>query len=475
MMRAQTKPNLHEPGAVLLVSCYELGRQPQGLASPLAFLERAGFRPATIDLALQPLDTEKVARAGFVGISVPMHTALRLGTLVARRIRTLNPQAYICFYGNYAVLHAEPLLAGVADAVLGGELEERLVTLIEAVEKEEDVGTTQPSGAALPPARVAPVLDRLDFPVPSRYQLPGMERYAHLLQEGRHVVAGQVEASRGCLHHCRHCPIPAVYGGKIFIVPVEIVLEDCRRQVEAGAQHITFADADFLNGPAHALRVVRALHAEFPALTYDFTAKVEHVLRHGAVVRELGRLGAIFMVSAVESLSDRVLAILDKGHTRADVQVALGILRDAGISMRPSLLPFTPWSTRADFLELLDFVEAEDLVDAIDPVQYTIRLLVPPGSLLLQHAEMQPFLGRFDAEALTYLWSHPDPEMDQLQKLIAVTVEQATSAGEDPRLTFSRIRDLVQPDREARALHAAAAALLRRRERPPRITEPWFC
>ena len=484
--------DLRRPGAVLLVSCYELGRQPQALASPLAFLERTGFRPAAIDLALDPLDKEKVARARFVGISVPMHTALRLGTRVARRIRTLNPHAFVCFYGHYAVLHAEPLLADLADAVLGGELEEKLVALVEAVEKGEAgvAGTSVPapgsgaSSSARPavklvdaprPSPAAAVLERLDFPVPSRSQLPGMQRYAHLLHLGRHVVAGQVEASRGCLHHCRHCPIPAVYGGKIFIVPVTTVLADCRYQVAAGAGHISFTDADFLNGPTHALRVARALHGEFPRVTFDFTAKVEHVLRHGAVVRELGQLGAIFMVSAVESLSDRVLTILDKGHTRADVSVALTILRQAGIAMRPSLLPFTPWSTRADFLDLLDFVEDEDLVDAIDPVQYTIRLLVPPGSLLLQRSEMQPFLEGFDAEALTYIWSHPDPAMDRLQKELAALVEQATSADEDPRLTFSRIRALVQPNREAQVHHATAGSLLRPHERPPRITEPWFC
>ncbi len=304
---------LRTPGAVLLVSCYELGRQPQGLAMPLAFLERAGFQPATLDLAIESLDAERIAAARFVGISVPMHTALRLGMQAARRIRALNPDCFLCFYGHYALLHAESLLASLADAVLGGEHEGRLVQLVESVDRD-------PASARFVEGQgSAAYLQRLDYPVPERAGLPGIERYAHLLHRGRHVVAGQVEASRGCLHLCRHCPIPAVYVRRIFIVPVQTVLEDVRAQVEAGARHITFADADFLNGPTHALRVARAVHEEFPDLTFDFTAKIEHVLRHRSVVSELGRLGAIFMVSAVESLSETVLTILDKGHTRADV------------------------------------------------------------------------------------------------------------------------------------------------------------
>ncbi len=461
--RSPLPVNLRAPGAVLLVSCYELGRQPQALALPIAFMERAGFQPATLDLALEKLDAAKVRHARFVGISVPMHTALRLGVQVSRRIRERNPSCHICFYGHYAVLHAESLLGGGADSVLGGELEERLVGLVEAV--EGGAAPAKPSRRP-DPGTAEPVFARLDFPVPSRAALPGLGRYAHLVHRGRHVVAGQVEASRGCLHHCRHCPIPPVYGGRLFVVPVETVLADIRNQVRSGAQHITFSDADFLNGPAHSLRIVRAMYAEFPHVTFDFTAKVEHILRNRERVLELGRLGALFMVTAVESLSDRVLEILDKGHTRGDVLAALGILRQAGISMRPSLLPFTPWSTRADTIELLDFVEHEDLVDHIDPVQYTIRLLVPPGSLLLEHPEMQSYIECLDTEALTARWRHPDPSMDVLQQQLAALVERATAAGEDPRATFHSIRALAG---------APGRTPLRRHERPPRLTEPWFC
>src|SRR5512135_1841612 len=253
---------LRAPGAVLLVSCYELGHQPAGLAFPLAFLERAGFAPATVDLAVDRLDEASARRAALVAISVPMHTALRIGVLAARRIREMNPAAIICFHGLYAVLNREFLLDGVADAVLGGEAEEQLVGLAERVERGE------------PLAPASPVqLRRLDFPVPSRERLPALHRYAALEHDGGRRVAGVVEASRGCLHHCRHCPIPAVYGGRFFVVPAETVLEDIRRQVALGARHITFADPDFLNGPRHTLGIVSAMHAEFPDLTFDITAK----------------------------------------------------------------------------------------------------------------------------------------------------------------------------------------------------------
>jgi radical SAM superfamily enzyme YgiQ (UPF0313 family) len=445
------------PSGILLLSCYELGHPPHAVAMPLAFLERAGFTPDVIDLAVDRLDVEKVRAASFVGISVPMHTALRLGLQAAHRIREVNPGCHICFFGHYALLHAETLLGGPADSVLGGEMEGRMVDLVRDLElgrPRRDLPT-------------AAVLERLDFPLPSRGKLPGLDRYTHLVRDGEHALAGYVESSRGCLHHCRHCPIPPVYGGRFFPVPREVVLADIRNQVQAGARHITFGDADFLNGPTHALRIVQEMHAEFPELTFDFTAKVEHVLRERALISELGQAGAIFMVTAVESLSDRVLAILDKGHTRADVYAALGILRDAGIAMRPSLIPFTPWSTRADFVDLLDFAEAEDLIDHIDAVQYTIRLLVPPGSLLLGRPEMRTHLGDFDPKLLSYRWTHPDRNMDALQAELARLVETDVAAEADTYETFHGIR---------LATGASGRRPLRRRyQRPPRLSEPWFC
>ncbi len=319
-------------------------------------------------------------------------------------------------------------------------------------------------------ARPRPILAKLDFPVPSRAGLPALKRYAHVEKGGRLELAGYVEASRGCKHLCRHCPIPPVYGGRFFVVPEAVVLADVRQQVAAGATHVTFGDPDFLNGPGHALRVARALHAEFPSVTFDVTAKVEHLLRHRDRLPELARLGCIFAVTAAESLSDTVLAHLAKGHTRADVVAALRAVRDAGIAPRPTWVPFTPWTTLDDYRELLDFVEDEGLVDAIDPVQYSIRLLVPPGSLLLESPALAPHLGPLVADAFHHRWTHPDPRMDRLAGAVAALVAEAADRREDPATTFDRIWRLA--DETAGAPSRAAVAPRPERERPPRLTEP---
>jgi radical SAM superfamily enzyme YgiQ (UPF0313 family) len=463
---------MRTPGAILLISCYELGHQPLNLASPLAVLAQAGYAPLAIDTAVEPLTDEAITQARLVCVSVPMHTALRLAMRVTERVHTLNPAARLCFYGLYASLNAAYLHQQGIDFVIGGEYEQALLELVQALE-QGNAGALHDVGTSSRPA--APILRRLPFVQPDRRALPPLQRYARLQQGEALALVGYVEASRGCLHTCLHCPITPVYQGRFFVLPKEIVLQDIRAQVQMGAQHITFGDPDFLNGPGHSLKILRAMHNEFPTLTFDSTIKIEHILEHRALFAEFKALGCAFIVSAVESVSDHVLAHLDKGHTRADVIEALRILEDAGIPIRASLLPFTPWTSLDDYLDLLTFVEQHHLIEQIDPVHYSIRLLVPPGSALLEQPAMRPYLGSLDAAAFSYQWTHPDPRMDQLQRDVAALVEQGERANTAAEATFFAIKTLAE---EAAGFLLSASHPTRpifARKQTPHLTESWFC
>ena len=452
-------------GEILLVSTYELGHQPQGIASPAAFLSRAGFRPAALDLAVEPLDEARVRRARLVAISVPMHTALRLGLEAAARIRAIHPGALVAFHGTYAPLNSGLLLRAGATAVLGGECEEELVALARAIDAGGDLGPFAPrvpGGASLA---------RLDHPVPRRDLLPPPERYARLREaDGTERTAGYAEATRGCLHLCTHCPLPPLYRGRFFAIPVETVLADVEAQIRAGVSHVTFGDPDFLNGPVHARRLARELHARFPRLTFDFTAKVEHLVRDAALLPEFVEHGALFVTSAVESLSPEVLRRLHKGHTREDVDRAFEIADRAGLTLRPTLVPFTPWETLESYLDLVETFEARGWAARTDPVQFSLRLLVPAGSLL----EADPDLPREEPDdaALGWRWRHPDPRMDALQARVADTAAAGAARGDDPGATLAEVKALALAAAGRAHVHVARPFAT---TGTPRLTENWFC
>jgi radical SAM superfamily enzyme YgiQ (UPF0313 family) len=434
---------------ILLVSTYELGHQPLHVASPAAALQAAGHEVRCLDLSVEQWDPAAVAWAGKVAFSVPMHTAMRLAMRAAQAVKREHPGKPVCFYGLYAPVSRDLTLGRLADRVIAGEYEPALVAWASG-------DTTGPEVH----------LGRGSFHLPARDLLPPLERYAHLAIAGDERLVGYVEASHGCVHMCRHCPVPTVYDGRIRIVQAQTVLEDIAQLVEMGARHITFGDPDFLNGRKHSLAVVEAMHERFPELTFDCTVKVEHILEFPHVWPDLARCGCLFVVSALESVNDEILERLDKGHSARQAADAIALLREHGIEPRPSFMPFTPWTTPEDVVELLDFVAEHDLIGNVDPVQYTIRLLLPEGSLLLDHPDMQPHLGGYDAERLSWTWAAADPDVDDLQARLAALVEGAAATGEPLDRTNGRIRAAAGAEAQIEAGSV---------EGRPRLTEPWFC
>jgi radical SAM superfamily enzyme YgiQ (UPF0313 family) len=463
---------MRSSGDILLISCYELGHQPFHLASLQTMLWQAGYLPVSVDTAVETLTDETIKQARFVGVSVPMHTALRLGHQLAKHVRLLNPAAHICFYGLYASLNADYLLQDCIDSTIGGEYEIPLLSLIAALESGQN---TPVPGVNTRKQSSKPWIQRTPFVVPERQQLPPPERYARLELNGEQLLAGYTETTRGCKHTCLHCPITPIYQGRFFAIPARIVLADIRAQVEQGVRHITFGDPDFFNGPTHAMRITRSLHAEFPNLTFDATIKIEHLLKHRHLLPELRDLGCAFIVSAVESINDDVLRHLDKGHTMAQVVETFDLMEQVHIPLRPSLMPFSPWESLESYIALLTFFEEHKLIEHVDPVHFSIRLLIPPGSALLDAPDTLEWLGELDSAAYTYRWIHPDPRMDDLHRSVSMLVEKAQNVQADPIETFFHIKAFALAADGQDMCVSCAIKGYGTRKVLPHLTESWFC
>lgn len=447
--------------SIVLLSTYDLGRQPFGLASPAAWLRRAGFEVATGDLSRDQLNDAKVTAARLIAIYLPMHTATRLAIPVLDRVRAINAYATIAAYGLYAPLSAELLREHGVSEILGPESEAELVALARAIADSPDRRISRSRDYPIPGSP----LPKLSFIRPDRSSMPALSHYASVqMPDGTRRIAGATDATRGCKHRCRHCPIVPIYDGTFRVVPLEVVLADVEQQVAAGAEHITFGDPDFFNGPTHARRLVEGLHARYRDLTYDVTIKVEHLLKHRELLPILASTGCLFITSAVESVDDTVLAKLEKGHTRADFVLAATLCRRAGVALAPTFVAFTPWTTLEGFGDLLDTVATLDLVEHVAPVQWGLRLLVTKGSRLLELDDIRRRIQDFDPVTLTYPWRHDDPRVDRLQANImqAVGVKLTRPRGE--------LFDLVRGMAGLRETSPAPA-----RATIPYLNEPWYC
>jgi radical SAM superfamily enzyme YgiQ (UPF0313 family) len=448
----------------LLISTYDMGRQSFGLASPAAWLRDAGIDVTCADLSRERFPQDAVRGASLIAFFLPMHTATRLALPVIDRVRQLNPGAKIAAYGLYAPLNAELLRERGVHEILGGEFEEDLVRA--AAEPAPGPG---PRGRSTEPGSIA----RLEFKVPVRDGLPPLSRYAKLQVGTEHRVAGYTEASRGCKHLCRHCPIVPVYNGRFRIVSPDVVLADARAQIAAGATHITFGDPDFFNGIRHAREVAARFARECPGVTYDVTIKVEHLLKHADALPLLRDTGCAFVTTAVEALDDRVLGYLAKGHTRADFERAVGLCAAAQLQISPTFVAFTPWTTIASYLDFLQTIDRLGLVEHVAPIQLAIRLLVTDKSRLLELDDVRAIVGRFDPDSLTYPWTHADPRVDALHDVVSRIVGVRMNAARAD--VFARVWDAAHEHAGIEAAAHRRMPVLPARATVPYLTEPWYC
>jgi len=436
---------------VVLVSTYELGHQPFGLSSPKAWLVRDGHDVVCVDLAVATLDESAIQAADLVAFYLPMHTATRLAIPVIERVKQLNPRASLACYGLYAPLNRELLRGLGVEATIGAEFEPALLQLANGDRLAEQTAGNLP---------------RLTFLTPDRSDLPDLSAYSHLRQNGAKLAAGYTEASRGCKHLCRHCPVVPVYQGQFRVVQRDVVLADIRQQVAAGARHITFGDPDFFNGPTHAMRIVEDFHAEFPDVSYDATIKIEHLKQQRALLPRLKETGCLFVTSAVESVDDSVLARLEKGHTRQDFVDVAGWMREAGLALQPTFIAFTPWTTIESYAALLSALAELELVENTAPVQLALRLLVTQNSRLLELPELLAVIGAFDEKGLVYPWKHPDPEMDALASCLFQTVSRRQDQNKSRAEIFGEIWELVR---------RTPAPVFPHQLPVPHLDEPWYC
>ena len=467
---------------VVLISTYELGRQPFGLASPAAWLREQGAEVTCFDVSREPLVDDVVRAADLIAFYVPMHTATRLAVALLPTVREMNPRAHICFYGLYAPVNESYLRGLGAQTILGGEFEEGLTALAARLARADwnDRGSAPVARAP----QIEPVISlaRQSFRVPDRRGFAPLEKYARLMMPGGESrVVGYTEASRGCKHLCRHCPVVPVYDGAFRIVDRDVVLADIRQQADAGAQHVTFGDPDFFNGIGHALPLVEALHREFPQLTYDVTIKIEHLLKHRDAIAALRDTGCLFVTSAVESVDDGMLEKLEKHHTRADFLRVVEVFRDERLTLQPTFVPFTPWTTLESYLDLLRVLRENDLIENVAPIQLAIRLLIPAGSRLLELAEIQRLVGEFDEAALVYPWKHSDPRVDALCEQLQGIVHAGEQRKWPRAQIFKRVEEASEAAADARAGRDAErtarrmAPILASRATIPYLNEPWYC
>jgi radical SAM superfamily enzyme YgiQ (UPF0313 family) len=305
--------------------------------------------------------------------------------------------------------------------------------------------------------------------IPNRQIFPDISNYAHLVDGSNNIIAGSVETTYGCKHSCTHCPVPISFNGTFKTYSLEKIISDVENQVNQGAKHISFNDPDFFNGPIHALKILESLNKKFPTITYDSTIKVEHIIKYKKYFKELSSLNMVFVISAFETTNDLVLSILEKNHTSNDLNTSIEISQDFGIDVRPTWMPFSPWTELNDLSNIVNLIEKYKLRETVDPIQLTIKLLIPKHSLIIKKPEINKYLGNYEKNSLSFKWKYENNDVEKLQSSLFDFILHNSELDEHKQ--YLGMVNIIEKFTDTELLKNSTYDF----KNVPKLSETWFC
>ena len=426
---------------ILLLSFYDLGKQPKIISELYKKLDNGSNQIDVVDYSIEEknltLDNYDV-----LGIYASMHTA---SVLAEQYLRDRKLPNKLFVFGLYANVFSE--MFSNFQSIHSFDSDE-LESLLEV--------QLNPNYS-------------FKHSVPDRTILPSITDYSHIVDGSNNLIAGSVETTYGCKHECTHCPVPIEFKGMFKTFGTEKIITDVTNQVEEGAKHISFNDPDFFNGPKHALKILQLLNEKHPSITYDSTIKVEHILKYPDYFQELKNLNMLFVISAFETTNDHVLNILQKNHSSNDLNKAVELSLENNIDIRPTWMPFSPWTEQNDLISIIKLIENYKLRETVDPIQLTIKLLVPKNSLILKRPEMKEYLLDYDPASFSYAWKYKFPNIDNIQNELFTYVLQHESENEYAQ--YLGLVDILESHTNETLLNSEKYS----QRIVPKLSETWFC
>jgi radical SAM superfamily enzyme YgiQ (UPF0313 family) len=216
---------------------------------------------------------------------------------------------------------------------------------------------------------------RPDFSLQLKENLPFPKR--ELLPKSMYRSRNTFEATRGCIHSCEFCVVPAAWGRKPFHKPVEHVVEDIRR---TGARDLVFYDLNLIADPAHAKELFTAL---IPLKVRWFGLSTTFLSRDRELMELTAKSGCAGLLVGFESVNRESLAAVKKSFNKPEGYAEfVRELHDWGIALQGTFVFGSDGDGEGCFEEVVDFVQQAK----IDLPRYSI--LTPfPGTPLHDRLE----------------------------------------------------------------------------------------
>lgn len=363
--------------------------EPLGIAYLAASLERHNYPVSIIDSAVLRMDIPEIVqklkeeKPDLVGISI-LTTMYGVVKELVKAIRREIPDCKIILGGAHAIALPEETLLDIkeADYVCVGEGEHTIVELAEFLSGRGNI--SEIDGLVYRDERNRTIfnqpreferdLDRL--PPPARHLLP-MEKYRLTISRIKEEnYCPTLIIARGCPFNCSFCA--RTFGRSFRHHSIERIMSEFKElidkyqihQVNIEADNLTI-DRDFLKSLCQAL-IDKRINEK---VQWTCASRVDTV--DEGMIQLMKDAGCWEISYGIESGSQRLLDIIDKGITIGQIERTVALTKKIGISVRGFFMLGLPSETKEESWQTINFAKK------LDPLWAQFTVTTPyPGTRL---------------------------------------------------------------------------------------------
>jgi anaerobic magnesium-protoporphyrin IX monomethyl ester cyclase len=359
---------------------------PLGLLYNASSLKDAGFKVNVIDMEVDKLGFNSLdalirkthPRIIGVNCTTPIFSIVQQITRIIKRI---DSSIFTLLGGHHpTILPGSVLKEQSIDFLIRGEGEFAIIELMEAIisspQKFTDIRGLSYKNNGHPihnPDR--PVIEDLnEIPFPDRTMLPYRKYFSAAAKEN---PCTSMITSRGCPYKCIFCsnifPRPRFRSAQNIVDEIELILDQLH------LHDIEFLDSTFNLKKQLVLDVCHEIIQRKLDFSFRCVCRVDLIDKE--ILQWLKAAGCYLITYGVESGSDRVLKILQKGFSVSKVEHTFKITKEVGLETHGLFMVGTPGETRQEIKDTIDFSKK------LDPTYAQFFITVPlPGAKLFDMA-----------------------------------------------------------------------------------------
>ncbi|OGS22560.1 MAG: hypothetical protein A2252_03005 [Elusimicrobia bacterium RIFOXYA2_FULL_39_19] len=325
---------------------------PIGLGNLAGYLQSKNKNVVLVDENITPITSESVTQLaekltkpyifGITSVTGGIKRAHEISDI----LKTKYPDSKVILGGIHpTVLPDETLQNPNVDIVVKGEGEETLLSLYETIKNNTDytkldgISYKDSSGTIVhnPAAKLPDINTIPKFPY-------------HLFEEHKERYnLGFIASSRGCPFNCIFCSQRSISGRKYRFMPPEKVIEMMDLLINKyGHKFITFVDDDFIVNKERTKILCRLIQENkfHEKACFDFQTRSDTVTEEILILMKSSGFRAIDY--GIETASERVMKIINKGETVEEIIKAVKMTKSLGFHVSGTFIIGLPTETKKE-------------------------------------------------------------------------------------------------------------------------------